>query len=379
VAKREVLKAPKPKKQRFTGRAVSVAQIKLGGEPSLGIFPSKMDLVKAFNWYAQCVEPDQRSQFIVAYMQQENRWTENQVSFLEKKGKKFPETWAYISRMLTNGAILEDSTKEQLDDNINGFLAKKFVEVDDEGVPVEAPKPKREAVSAVLVNCINFIEMEIENIQAGKGNDDINFYEELTRLNCSSKEAKQLQGVFDRQLTEFLALYSGKIEDLNEAYAFLKKNAIQRLAVMSISLRKDLESLVNTKKERVVRKRRRKEVPVTKQIARLRFLKESTEFKIASVDPTKVIGAKMLVTFNTKSRMLSIFEASDDKGIQVKGINLINVTSRVKKLRRPQEVLVSLLSGSKIFAKTQFERITTTEYQSNNKPTTDTILLRVFQ
>jgi hypothetical protein len=221
--------------------------------------------------------------------------------------------------------------------------------------------------------------MEIENIQAGKGNDDINFYEELTRLNCSSKEAKQLQGVFDRQLTEFLALYSGKIEDLNEAYAFLKKNAIQRLAVMSISLRKDLESLVNTKKERVVRKRRRKEVPVTKQIARLRFLKESTEFKIASVDPTKVVGAKMLVTFNTKSRMLSIFEASDDKGIQVKGINLINVTSRVKKLRRPQEVLVSLLSGSKIFAKTQFERITTTEYQSNNKPTTDTILLRVFQ
>jgi hypothetical protein len=378
--KKQVLKAPKPKKQKFTGRAVSVAQIKLGGEPVLGISPSKMDLIKAFNWYAQCIEREQRTRFLVEYMKQEKCFTTEQILFVEKKGRKFPETWAYIARMLTNGAFLDEETKCRLHSEFTKFFDRyQEVEYDDDGNPIEVErKVKKVFCNQSVIDAINRIELEIEATQAGGGNPDLNWYEELVRLGVAAKDAKEIQSYFTNQFQEFLLLYNGKDDELNEGYRHLKKIVIQRLAVLVTSLRKDLDALVAAKKERVRKVRKKKEVPAAKQIAKMRFLKESTEYKVASVDPTKVVGAKALVTFNAKSRMLTIFDAKDDKGIQVKRTNLLNCTSRVKKLRKPEETLATLMNQTRVGSKNVFEALKTTEFESNNKTTTDTILLRVF-
>jgi hypothetical protein len=378
---RKELKAPKPKKQRFSGRAVTVAQIKLGGEPTLSLSPSSMELTKAFNWYNQCVERDKRSQFLTDYMKEEGCFSPEQILFVEKKGVKFPATWAYIARMFSRGAQLDEETKCRLHAEFSKFFERaNQVEYDEDGNPVEQVRKivRRPIAAQAVVDAINRIELEIEETQRGKGNPDINWYEELLRLGVTSKDAKEVHAYFERQFLEYLALYSGKMEDLNEGYSHLKKIYIQRVAVLVYGLTKDLASLIAAKKEKVRKTRRRKAIPVEKQIGRLRFLKESPQYKISSVDPTKIVGAKALVTFNAVNRMLTFFEAKDDKGIQVKGINLLNVNSRVKKLRKPEDVLPLMTSGTKASVNMNFEKIRTTEYQSNNKPTTDTILLRVF-
>jgi hypothetical protein len=290
--KRAVLKAPRVKKQKFAGRAISVAQIKLGGEPILAMFPEKMQLVSTFNWYSQCVEPDQRAKFLVEYMKQEDGYTKDQLLFADRKGKKFSPTMAYIARMLCNGTIFEDDVKVRLDEAIAAFLLRDEPELDEDGIPIERPKVSRlggrskDNISPMVL----FIEDLFDKVLAGE-DPETNFYEALTRMGCASADAKVLLNQFDRQMTEYLAMYTERDEQLNEGYDFLTKNAKQRVAMMCVNLRKDLEALVNAKKERVRKQRKKKDVPVTKQIARLRYQKESVEYKVASVDPSRIVGA----------------------------------------------------------------------------------------
>jgi hypothetical protein len=206
----------------------------------------------------------------------------------------------------------------------------------------------------------------------------VNFYEALTRMDCSSADAKFLLEHFGRQMIEFLAMYTERDEQLNEGYAFLPRNSKQRIAMMSVNLRKDLEAMVNAKKERVRKQRKKKDVPASKQVAKLRYQKESVEYKIASVDPTKLVGAKAAIVFNTKTRILTIFEANDDKGLSVKRTNILNATGRCKKLRKPDEILPSLATTTKASSLNQFKSLTTNEFESNFRTTTETVLLRVF-
>jgi hypothetical protein len=377
--KKSVLRAPKPKKPKFVGRAISVAQIKLGGEPSLGMFPGKMELVRAFNWYAQCVEPDQRAKFLVAYLETEGGYTKDQIAFADRRGKKFPETWAYVSRMLCNGTILDDDIKVRLNEEVAKFLArdKSVVELDDDGMPVEKPKRER-PVNTGIAPMVNYIEDLIEQVQSDK-DIDVNFYEALTRQSCSATQAKLLLDHFEHTITEFLALYSGRDDQLNEGYEFLKKNTKQRLAMFVVNLKRDLEALVKAKKERVRKPRKKKEVPAAKQVSRLRFQKDNTEYKVASIDPSRIVGAKALITFDTKRRIVTIFEANDEKGIQVRRTNIVNAKGRAKKVRKPAEFLASLMSMTRSSCGTQYNRLTTNEFESNCRTSTDTILLRVFQ
>lgn len=379
IARKEI-KAPRvKKKKKFEGRAISVAQIKLGGEPSLGMFPDKMQLVRTFNWYAQCVEREQRSKFLVAYMHDEGKYTPDQILFADKKGRKFPETWAYVARMLSIGTILDDEVKVRLNAEIAKFLLRDEPELDEDGIPIERPKFSRSSRKLEnLPPMIHFIEDLFDKVISGE-DPEVNFYEALTRMGCASPDAKLLRDHFDAQMTEYLAMYTERDEQLNEGYAFLRKNSKQRVAMMCVNLKKDLDALINAKKDRVRKQRKKKDVPVAKQIAKLRFQKESIEYKIASIDPSRIIGAKAVFTFNTKTRILTIFEANDDKGISVKRTNILNATGRCKKLRKPEAILPALTSTTRAACLVQFKELTTNEFESNYRTTTETILLRVFQ
>lgn len=377
--KKSVLKAPRVKKQKFAGRAISVAQIALGGEPKLGMFPGKMELVQTFNWYSRCVEPDQRSKFLVEYLKQEGCYSPDQILFADRKGKKFPETWAYIARMFNLGTIFEHEVKERLDAEVLKFLSRDLPELDEDGIPIEKPKTRLlRSNPSNVPSMVNYIDDVIDKILEGQ-DDDINFYDALTRMGCTSSDARTILDHFSNQLLEYLAMYTGRDEQLNEGYEFLKSNTKQRIAMFSVNLRKDLEALINAKKTKERKPRKRKEVPATKQIARLRWQKESTEYKIASVDPAKLIGAKTVIAFNTKTRILTIFEATDDKGISVKRTNILNATGRCKKLRKPEAILPSLTNTTRASCLQQFKGLTTNEFESNLRTTNETILLKVYQ
>jgi hypothetical protein len=110
----------------------------------------------------------------------------------------------------------------------------------------------------------------------------------------------------------------------------------------------------------------------------LKYQKENAEFRVASIDPAKLLGAKYLVAFNTKTRDLSLYYANEG-GFSVKGTSIINfdeTKSFTKKLRKPLDILP--LIDTRINAERQFKNIKSAGRVPNGRTNDFTILYKVW-
>jgi hypothetical protein len=152
-------------------------------------------------------------------------------------------------------------------------------------------------------------------------------------------------------LDELLEAFEGKDEQLKEAYShFTKKKLKERIEFFN-KLIEDAERYGSvTKKTRAPRKPR--PVSIEKKLKNLKFQKEDNTFKIASVNPEKIIGCQELWTFNTKYKTLTVFRAIDRGGLQVKGTSIINYDEKAsftkRTGRKPEEYVKRVLDGGKI-------------------------------
>jgi len=116
-----------------------------------------------------------------------------------------------------------------------------------------------------------------------------------------------------------------------------------------------------TKKTRAPRKPRT--ISMDKKLKNLKFQKENNEYKIASINPEKIIGAQELWTFNTKYKIVTVFRAIDRGGLQVKGTSIIGYDEKTSFSkgtgRKPEIVLDKLQNSGKIVLRKLMEELKT--------------------
>src|SRR5690606_10585621 len=96
----------------------------------------------------------------------------------------------------------------------------------------------------------------------------------------------------------------------------------------------------NEKKQRKPRKRKIKSAD--QLVSKVQYLKEFSELKLVSVDPQKIVGAEVVLLYNTKYKKLSRLVASNGQTLSIKGTTVINVddtTSMIKRVRKPQDII----------------------------------------
>jgi hypothetical protein len=125
-------------------------------------------------------------------------------------------------------------------------------------------------------------------------------------------------------------------------------------------------------------------------VKKLQYKLSDTEYGIASVPPSSLIGASIAVVYNTKNRKLGIYYASnvDPKGLQregsgfgVKGTTITGYDenkSVQKTLRRPKETLGIVKKTTRAKTEKTFQSLTTTDTKLNGRFNKETILLAVF-
>jgi hypothetical protein len=126
--------------------------------------------------------------------------------------------------------------------------------------------------------------------------------------------------------------------------------------------------------------RKTKPKSADKVVSKLKFQKESNELKIVSIDPTKIVGAKELWTFNTKYNVLAHYWS--EHGFLVKGTTLQGVDagrSRQKKLRKPMDVLPSITGSTSKAAERAFDALKTKEANPNGRINEFTVILRAVK
>lgn len=327
---------------------------------------TRIDIIKAYNWYNESkTEKD-----AAVYLKVEQSIAKNYL------------TLAWSRRMIERGCVLPEEsmpTIQKMEEDMRQEVAKV--------------KAARAAASVAKVNMPSIQELtemkakrfisELEGAVDDYGLDgmhtDFNAYEWMIENGVKSAHAGFIATYFRERSKELLIALSGKDKYLAEAYAALGRARMMNLAKVIAGIVQDAEKITVNQKN-VRKPRKKKSISIEKVVGKLPFKQEDTEFKVNSINPVKIIEAQQLWVFNVKTRKLGVYFAENSAGLAVKGSSIDNYnasTSISKTLRKPKDILNTVVTGGKIALRKVMDGINSKPQKLNGRINKDTVLLRI--
>jgi hypothetical protein len=229
------------------------------------------------------------------------------------------------------------------------------------------------------------------------------FKKHFNKLQPSQAHARKMKGFYTEVLADYDELErmptAGQLKkmsefeqdqwaQLKEGYAHLKKGDIKKFRTAIEELMAALDFIIDQAK--ATRKpRKAKPKSATKLVEKLKYCKTDDKYKLASVDPTQIVGASEVWVFNTKTRKIGKYVASnidpkgmgrDGTGLSVKGTTIQGFDEKQsiqKTLRKPDEQLKEFKAAGKVKLRKFMDDIKTTDTKLNGRFNPDTVILRV--
>lgn len=325
-----------------------------------------------------------------------NKWAAEWVKKNYTKAKladfKAAEPWRTsmtiysMCKMMLNGATFDEKRMAWLKEGIDNTIAfgnqKRKAAKSDTKTMIQKKSPA-DIVKERTSDFIAEIE-EVLDMFNGKTHVDwaeYSVYNELQRVDAAYNTAKGVVDYYTPQMEEIQELVSKKTDDLVEAYSHMTIKKRKELLSILKSIVSDAEKYMSAKK--VARKPRKKKTVSSAQIvSKVKYLKESAEYKVASVDPSDIIGAKIVWLFNVKYRTFTRLESVSTTGMSIKGTTILNFDeskSAKKKVRKPEEFLSNTTKTTKIKINKEFMALKTKESIPNGRINADTIIYKVYK
>lgn len=184
--------------------------------------------------------------------------------------------------------------------------------------------------------------------------------------------------IFVKRAEEIEDALSGKDKDLVECYSNFSKTELKKYDLFHKNLLKAVAMMQEVAKvERAPRKK--KPVSMEKTVSKLKYKKEDSGLGIVSLNPVQIVGSKELWVYNTKTRKLSQYKASDERGLNVKGTGLLNYSSDSveKTIRKPVETLVEFKKASKVKLRSFLKDLSTVDVPVSGKLNEHCVILRI--
>lgn len=273
-----------------------------------------------------------------------------------------------------------------IDSVVKAGKENRQVEVGSSKKPV---KTSADILAEKIHDFIAEVEVVIDDYNKPKiyvDGENYSVYNELKKINAPKPLAQKVYDYYKPLYDEIEELVTKKTPDLVEGYKHLKtaKEKKDYLAFIK-NIIDDCQKFMNAAtaaKARAPRQpRAKKKVPVEKLIARVKFQKDSTEYKLTSVDPANIIGATEVYLFNTKYRHLVQLIAASPEGFSIKGTTITNLREESctrKTLRKPEEVLTEIGKTTKARVSKVYGDIKSKAAAANGRLNEDTIILKAF-
>jgi hypothetical protein len=294
-----------------------------------------------------------------------------------------------VARMLNNGCPPMD--------NLLLAIRKKIKEISDT-VVIEDEKEEIKQLAPVIsiqermkLNLDDFlgkqVEGEIDDFFQNKFKSDFKMSNALLIGEITGKAAALIPAIYAQEVADFNTLLNpvekdDEYEQLVEAYPY-KKAEIKRILEFYNMLIED--ALHHSNIQKANRKIRVKKAPSKeKQIAKLKYKANDDRYKLVSIDPKNIIGAKELWVFNIKTRKIGKYVSTNgfsDGELGIKGTSITGFDTNLsiqKTLRKSEESLKEFSSAGKVVLRKFLDNLTTTGIKLNGRVNSDVILLKVF-
>ena len=319
---------------------------------------------------------------------------EDMAAFKRTKDNRCNITMGAIASCLLRGmpAVREDFNKGR---DTTAWLRNEIVQIVEQGKddidedavvevkPTVSQPTIQERVKESAMRMTEEIEHAIEGFQTDPETFDPKAFKMLNLLKgkeVKAAHARIIKGFYSRDLAELEELASGNAdEQLREGYSHRTKKQIKNLIAFYQEIMMACDMLAQEAKvNRAPRKT--KAVPKEKLVAKLKYMKTNEPLKLVSINPVDIIGCGELWVFNTKTRKLGKYVASEFNTLNVKGTTITNFDefkSVCKTLRKPEEKLKEFKAAGKVQLRKFLDDINATDTKMNGRINEETILLRV--
>ena len=330
---------------------------------------------------------------VIKWMQSVGCTKEDIAAYKRTKDGRSNVTMGAIASCLLRGmpAVRADfnqgrDTAAWLREQITEVIEAGKNDVEDEVVetkPLVVQPSIQERIKEAAYRMTEELEDAIEGFQTDPENFDPKAFKVLNLLKgkeVKAAHARLIKTLYSRDLAELEELASGKAdEQLKEGYSHRTKKQIRNLIAFYQEIMSACDMLAQEAK--VNRKpRKTKVVPKDKLVAKLKYMKSNEPLKLVSINPADIIGSKELWVFNTKTRKLGKYIASEFNDLGVKGTTITGFDefkSVQKTVRKPEDKLKEFKSAGKVQLRKFLEDINATDTKMNGRINEDTVLLKV--
>lgn len=370
------------KRQKLIEKAERMSK---GVEVQLAPETYRRDLIMALNYYnTNHDDKDKKKWFISHYAK-----VDKKVAVELLKVDEYHFRYAGIlARLQDGGSALEEKELNFFNERIE-FL-KKQVNVRQKSAD---KADKKAAATAALVAAQPSIQQRmdekahelageidgaIDDFILSKGKDaSFSAKNYLLANNVSAPIAKRIGDFYVATSKELREAIAGKDAQLVEGYSHLGKRELKKFADFIDDIIADCSQAVQTAKATRA-PRKRKPVPLSKQVAKVKYMKEFAELKLKSVKPEDMVDAKEVWVYNTKYRKVQVYRST--VGLAVKGTTLIGfdvVDSKSFTLRKPEEFFKGM-SFTKRPLNAALKTLTTKPATPNGRINEECVILGAF-
>lgn len=216
------------------------------------------------------------------------------------------------------------------------------------------------------MDAFNPKEFKIVSVLRGKG--------------AKAAHARIIKDFYARNLAELEELASGNADDqLKEGYSHLARKYVKKLIDFYHEINSACDML--TQEAKVNKKpRAKKPTDKAKVVAKLKYRKQDEALKLVSINPIDIVGAKELWVFNSKTRKLGKYVASEFNDLGVKGTTITGFDehkSVQKTLRKPADQLKEFKAAGKVALRKFLDDINAVDTALNGRTNEETLLLKV--
>lgn len=381
---KEPLKQKRKKKERFGSFDAAMQRKAYGDEPTwVGVKVTDEDYnmkkSHALSWASSMFDPATFKKITLEYMTGTKKY-----DFLKELpdycfiGAIGPQAWLRM-----NKAPLTEESETFFKNSLEKLKEKYERTKEEEKLELETAQTLSGELSSEQKSKLEYFSLyiKLDNMISKDQIDADAVYDFLRSRNPSQVALRYLLDHYKSNVSE-----SDDYESHNKLKGVAKKFNHQ-LRTGSAHIVGVVEKVLNNvraenKLNKMRKPRKRKIKPAQMQVKNLKFKENDSSLKLVSIPPITVIAAPTLITFNTKTRKVSIFYAKNTDGLSVKGTSILNYDtgrSKQKTLRKPEEMLEHLTGTSLIRFEKVFEGIKAKQSQPTGRINEDTMLLKVFK
>jgi hypothetical protein len=336
-------------------------QTYIGKEPIYTSEINRMELAQALNWYNYFYDIKETKKWVLEYMKWHGGYTKEDIQkYKSSRSREITQTKASIARLLTNGAIFDNTLNEHILKVINEY----------EKEPETETKISHKENPNQLIADLDYIL-------------DIHFRSDYGELEfCQTETSKIIEKSSRLEYNKAIEYYSGILDFVENSgeYDNRPKRAIKRYISLLNHIIASLGYVKEVKKRRIIRKPRKTR---DKTFDNFVYLVDSSEYNITSIKPEKILESQILWAFDTKYRILKKFVAKPNEtlGVHRRAItNWDEKESYIIKLRTPKNILPFVVKDGKRKIENCLKNLTTKISPMNStKLSENTLLIRNFK